>query len=405
MLFARVVLLLSSVVVVISASIPAILRENLTVSDIAEFRENLIHSSILYGILNATLENSMGGSVCERELEMLFEGVNTEELWALKVIDASASVPEAFIWGSNFWLGSRQECNSVSNSIELTLTDAPETDALVYAKAPYPMDYRVVYLNISTVLQVDAKFTVKPILHLGLCMPQSCSNSEVIEAFERYTYKALVSAFATYRVHPNVTGIKKPSLTWSLLLRPELIAFIVFCGTIVALMLIQGLSSFTQSDCNGNEKKSSVGIFLDCFAFRCNMSYIFRTSTPNSISAIAGIRSIVCLWIVAFHVLYYGLHYSESASLFLANSQGLLYQVFWAAVIYVDVFFALSAFLLVYNILGNIELQHEIQGNGFGKNVVLFGKHVLHRYIRLTPALLATVLQTEFSFHSVITKY
>lgn len=56
-----------------------------------------------------------------------------------------------------------------------------------------------------------------------------------------------------------------------------------------------------------------------------------------------------------------------------------------------------SAFLLVYNILGNIELQNEIQGNGFGKNVVLFGKHVLHRYIRLTPALLATVLQTEFA--------
>lgn len=65
----------------------------------------------------------------------------------------------------------------------------------------------------------------QPILHLGLCMPQSCSNSEVIEAFERYTYKAPVSAFATYQVHPNVTGIKKPSLTWSLLLRPELIAF------------------------------------------------------------------------------------------------------------------------------------------------------------------------------------
>lgn len=84
MLFARVALLLSSVGVVISASIPGILRENLTVSDIAEFRENLIHSSILYGILNATLENSVDGSVCERELEMLFEGVNTEELWALK---------------------------------------------------------------------------------------------------------------------------------------------------------------------------------------------------------------------------------------------------------------------------------------------------------------------------------
>ncbi|XP_059609998.1 O-acyltransferase like protein-like [Phlebotomus argentipes] len=125
------------------------------------------------------------------------------------------------------------------------------------------------------------------------------------------------------------------------------------------------------------------------------MSYIFRTSTPNSISAIAGVRSVVCLWIVLFHILYYGLHYSESASLFLANSQGLLYQVIWSAVIYVDVFFALSAFLLVYNFLGNIELQNEIQGSNLGANVVLFGKHVLHRYVRLTPALLATILQTE----------
>ncbi|GAB0090979.1 hypothetical protein DMENIID0001_057670 [Sergentomyia squamirostris] len=372
--------------------------ENRTFSESeVKFRDNLVHSSILYGILNATLsqEGNIVSSVCDTELKLLYEGVNAKEVWALKVIDASGSVPEAFIWGSNFWLGSRQECNSLVDPIDLTLTDALITDHLIYAQAPFTFDYRVVFINISTALQIDAKFNVEPLLHLGLCVPQSCSNFEIRNIVDFYTNQPALNAFSTYSIDPIVTGVKKPSITLSFILRPEVIALFVLGGIIVALMLIEGLSRSTRHDCNGNEKQSTVTLFLECFNFRSNLTYIFRTSTPNSISVLGGIRSIVCLWIIGFHIVYYGLHYSESASLFLANSQGFLYQVIWTAVIYVDVFFAISSFLLVYNILGNIELQNEIQGNDFTENFLLFTKYILHRYIRLTPALLAIIFQTE----------
>uniref|UniRef100_A0A1B0CRE8 Nose resistant-to-fluoxetine protein N-terminal domain-containing protein n=1 Tax=Lutzomyia longipalpis TaxID=7200 RepID=A0A1B0CRE8_LUTLO len=392
--------ILCSVVVVNGANVPEILRKNRTVSEEVEFRENLIHSSILYGILNATItdirQRNESESLCDLQLNAIYEGVNSEELWALKALDASATTPEAYMWSSNFWLGSRQECNSLTEHIDLTLTDEPTTEELVYATPPFAVDYRVIYLNISTTLQIDAKFNVRPLLHLGLCLPQSCSNSQIFKAVERYTQQRPTNAFATYHIQPKVIAVKTPSLPVSLLFRPEVIALVVLCSIIMTLMIIRGLSvGASEADCSGGNEKSSALLFLECFAFRKNLSYIFEATTPKSISAIAGVRTIVCLWIVAFHILYYGLHYSESPSLFLANSQGIFYQVIWSAVIYVDVSFALSGFLLAYNFLGNVEVQNEIQGNSFMENFVLFCKHLLHRYVRLTPALFATVLQTE----------
>lgn len=52
------------------------------------------------------------------------------------------------------------------------------------------------------------------------------------------------------------------------------------------------------------------------------------------------------------------------------------------AVVCVDTFFVVSAYILTINFLRNAKLQLTIEANSFLANLWLFAKHVLHRYLR-----------------------
>lgn len=127
--------------------------------------------------------------------------------------------------------------------------------------------------------------------------------------------------------------------------------------------------------------------------------------------ATSNFRSIGCFLILIFHVNWY-MHYTvHNASMMFVYGEQMLWQwvgttpiivdafftirlvcalfyslllvvVLKILVVYIGCYFYFSGLLLSYNFLRNEAKLNEIRANTFVENIKLFGKQLLHRYIR-----------------------
>ncbi|XP_043488912.1 uncharacterized protein LOC122515577 [Polistes fuscatus] len=85
-----------------------------------ETKELKIRTMPVYAMLaNAELLNS---TQCRKELIEFREAIDQQLFWSLKVIDASGEPVSGFIYGSNYWLGSRSQCEDAKNGDLLVLS-------------------------------------------------------------------------------------------------------------------------------------------------------------------------------------------------------------------------------------------------------------------------------------------
>lgn len=96
------------------------------------------------------------------------------------------------------------------------------------------------------------------------------------------------------------------------------------------------------------------------------------------------------------HISWYSFFTMNTTDLFLAVERSDI-QIFNNSALLVDAFFAISGFLVVYNFLNNSKRVLEISENGVIKNVLVFGKLLFHRYLRLTPILIVVMLLGEIT--------
>lgn len=93
------------------------------------------------------------------------------------------------------------------------------------------------------------------------------------------------------------------------------------------------------------------------------------------------------MWVMLFHVVFYSMFTYDNLPELFQSLDGFAVQGVLAIVLYVDVFFVLSGCLLAYNFVGNADQLRRIR-TGTGYEVCgTYVRQVLHRYLRLTPAL------------------
>lgn len=82
---------------------------------------------------------------------------------------------------------------------------------------------------------------------------------------------------------------------------------------------------------------------LMCFRFSVNFKTVMSLENSNSsssfITVMAGMRSIVCLWITVFHVYYYSLFAISNTPFIFAKLETFPLQPILQACFYVDIFF------------------------------------------------------------------
>ncbi|XP_035904568.1 nose resistant to fluoxetine protein 6-like [Anopheles stephensi] len=387
--------------------------------------EVLKHTSVLYGLISIAERDELSER-CYRELQRVYHGIQQKEIWAMKVLDASGSQEPGFMWGHNHWIGSEKGCESTRTPLSITLSDRYRRNMkrnLVTALAPFELDYRIVFAKHQSAWQVDVKFQSENILHIGVCIPRSCTNDELHNLTARYFDENLVLAQDIYEFKPNVLHVKNTALDRAFWSKPSV--FIIGLSLAFTLLMVYLAHSREQrllEEKNNNhttgpttvpgvaasadgglaEESTFLDRVIDSFNLRKNLNTIFRTDTgPQSLPVICGMKSICCFLILCFHMQWYTFYTVHNPSVMLHYAEQIRFQLVSNAPLLVDVFFAISGFLLSYNFIRNRSKVQEVKANTLWENGKLYGKMLLHRYLRLSPMYLFVTVLGELT-HSYI---
>ena len=119
---------------------------------------------------------------CENSFDLIKKGIDENEIWAIKVLDASGRTQPGFVWGNSFWLGSKRACEMLNNpkriplplsSSRLMLPHIPEIATKV------PVEYRMFHASHTSPIQFDSDTFEFVGLHIGLCFPKACHEEEI----------------------------------------------------------------------------------------------------------------------------------------------------------------------------------------------------------------------------------
>lgn len=79
---------------------------------------------------------------------------------------------------------------------------------LIREVASFEVDYRIVYAKHHSPWQIEIKFHTENLLHIGLCLPKSCSNSEVHNLTQEYLNSRMLDAQNIFEFESDVLLVK-----------------------------------------------------------------------------------------------------------------------------------------------------------------------------------------------------
>uniref|UniRef100_A0A1A9ZAU2 Nose resistant-to-fluoxetine protein N-terminal domain-containing protein n=1 Tax=Glossina pallidipes TaxID=7398 RepID=A0A1A9ZAU2_GLOPL len=357
---------------------------------------HLERSSIVFGLIKVANASNVS-SRCHFHLKNIERGVLRKDSWAIKVLDASGTKPPGFVFGQNFWLGSREGCGAVRRPLGITLSaNFPRImhNTLISETAPFEVDYRVIYLKHNSPWQVELKVMSEQIVHIGLCLPSSCANSEIQKLMSTYVQQGPFVENDIYDIKPEVVYMKDLKINKSLYQRAS---FKIFSACLIFTLTMTVMASFIrkkrlpkqtsdEATCEPVIVLSSLPLsiqhFVSCFDIQENWSKLFTTKPDNnSIAVIDGLRSICAIWLMLFHVMWFMYFTVNNKPVLVAYAETGTFQYLSAAPILVDVFFTISGFLQVHNFLSNSRKLEAIRANNFWQNAKQFAKMLTRRYL------------------------
>ncbi|XP_017466587.1 PREDICTED: nose resistant to fluoxetine protein 6-like [Rhagoletis zephyria] len=393
--------------------------------------------------LGAQQENA---TRCGRELELLLKAVARKEFWSLKVLDSFGAPPKSFSWGNLHWFASQRQCIDLNSPYAVAFSPAYLHTYRINPfniTSPFPLRLTMLYMRFATPHYIDLRLPYESFIHIGLCLPQSCSVSAVQRYTDEYFRRGDFLMQRDFELQLQSVAARAPSFSLDFFKQTGTIISITIITTLLLLICLAEIVhrskeklelqqllhtkapnvAPTKADgCMGtanvsleqrNErtcttKSSTLEELLLCFRLVENCRRALQPERPNSnsnfLSVIAGVRTIICLWVSTFHVYYYSVFALSNAPMMFAVLANFLNQPLLQAVVFVDVFFIMSALLLVYNFLSAEAKLKTIRQNNFVQNTKLFGRRVLHRYLRLTPMLIVTMLLSDI-FYDLINTY
>ncbi|KAH8401428.1 hypothetical protein KR009_005366 [Drosophila setifemur] len=385
----------------------------------AQHEPHLIRSSVIFGLTKVANESNVSPS-CHAHLQQVQRGILSKQPWAMKVLDASGTKPSGFVFGQNYWLGSREACRGVQKPVGVTLSRNYERVmhySILTQSSPFAMDYRVIYLRHSSPWQVEIKVMSEQVLHIGLCLPSACGSEEVKQLTRDYVAGGTFAEDDIFDMRPEVLYMKDLKLSEGFFQRPTFKLVVASLLVTGALMLCaQQLRVAKRGDepdpglapveselwqaMDSLLKWQPLQNVVSCFDVANNWGRIsaMRENRPGEIPIMNGLRSVCAFWILIFHVVWYMYFTVHNKTVLLSYAEKIFFQYVSTAPLLVDVFFTISGFLQTYNFLRNSKQLETVRHNGLWGNMKLFGKILFHRYLRLGPLYLMVVGSVDLAF-------
>ncbi|KAG5870003.1 hypothetical protein JTB14_018075 [Gonioctena quinquepunctata] len=284
----------------------------------------------------------------EKCSELFRDGNFTEKIY----FDASAKLPEGIDHGRFFDLGNFDECY---NHVEYNNED---TQYGKYCLGFMGIGNSSEFPLIKFQFEKDGYFGV----YTGFCLSSHCTKEDFSKVFYKHS-------FAEERCVSKITDKKMTSGGYSTITLIAIIATMIICSTLYDMVLRYAV-------------KEPAHPSLVIFSAMKNSEKVFATSNnPNQILCLNGIRSISMMWIISHHEFLTKIagpigNYNEVVKFFYTTGDLLLHQT----PLTVDSFLTLAGILTAYTLMKKKEI-----------NLI---ECYIHRYFRLTPALMMMVLVT-----------
>ncbi|XP_044756776.1 nose resistant to fluoxetine protein 6 isoform X2 [Coccinella septempunctata] len=401
----------------------------------------------------------------------------------LELADASGKYSSGWFFGNHYWTGSRILCENiyseenVKTSVSMNSVRLPreaevrrtpkspsqgveyESTSIWTSSSPFPVDFFMLRLHLRTNFTTDNK-----IIHVGLCMPASCSDKDV-DRIVRETSKG------HFYVNVDVEAVRSHHdqfVLWMdktfilLCLVTTIIMIMLFIGTgydlysdhitkqrkkqstykLVNEQLKLGVTESDMKSTNGNHgiyiinksedansnlsegsneslnKNRNKSVFdfvvreiLLSFSVRMNMRIICDQSVgSDTIPVIHGLKSISMAWVILGHTCIIAFKYSDNMEFRRVIEKDFLFQTISNGAFSVDTFFFASGLLVSFlyfrtNAKGKLEPLTKGK-KGFSAGFLHFFGLVFYRFLRLTLPYLITlglvdVSMKWFNFNSV----
>lgn len=149
----------------------------------------------------------------------------------------------------------------------------------------------------SVYFSVQFKIMNENILHLGLCLPKSCTNGEIETLVQKY-FDEKSELLQFYKLEATVLNVKKQKFNPRFLLQKSILILVVIIAAVTWLTQSAGrLKKMKDLDANNNvasenEKKMSLtDEIIECFSYSDNVkSILSRETSKNSLKSISGLR-------------------------------------------------------------------------------------------------------------------
>ncbi|KAL6448102.1 hypothetical protein ACFW04_000260 [Cataglyphis niger] len=417
------------------------------------------------------------GVQCSKDITTYVKALKNEELWALKVDDASGRFTNGFFWGNSYFIGSATECEYIGQdysrknpkigreSIEevqefnteprkVINTGLSGSSMWVQTNSidvpPYRLGFYMMRLSINA-----SQYTTTRLIHLGVCLPFSCSASDVavigkLAAGEFATKHSLIEKV---RDQHNLYDMYTDPIFWILFGVSTIVLILMILGTgydyylsekvackknVIydlekhgkldnltngkVLNVADSSSNSAQPINNNNDRENDLQPtstteerqlnvleeLLLSFSVRANMKIICdRNVGKDTISTVHGLRAISMAWVILGHTCIVLFKYSDNMEYRKVVEKRFLFQTITNGAFSVDTFFFMGGLLvsfLYFRTNAKGDLKRLTQGTrGFVAGTLKFSGLLMYRFSRLTAPYMFVLGLVEISmkyFHT-----
>lgn len=397
---------------------------------------------------------------CVEDVEKYIKGLKSTESWALKMDDASGRYSTGWFWGNHFWTGSQSLCeniapkggsfitaNDTTARVQRNVDSKPTTTKLNNPSAgsgytpgkllytsipPFSVSFFMLRVNLNSSFTSEER-----ILHVGLCMPETCNDDDVkfileetsklsktitlkVEAVRSPLHHYSLWNDTTFKILCAVTAFVIMMLTvgtsYDLYLKhieDSKRVLTINCTTYTNpnkmndRILDMHIQDKTKNKCNlyvvnnnnGPEPMESMPLgeehlclsilkdLILSFSVRINMKHICdRSVGSDTISVIHGLKSISMAWVILGHTCLVAFKYSDNMEYRKVVQKEFLFQTVTNGAFSVDTFFFTSGLLVSFlyfrtNAKGKLDTLGQ---KGLLSGIFHFFGLIFYRFARLT---------------------
>ncbi|XP_070527508.1 nose resistant to fluoxetine protein 6-like [Cardiocondyla obscurior] len=367
----------------------------------------------------ASKSQLLNSTRCREELQNLQTAVDHRMLWSLKVLDASGVFkPVSFLFGNNYWMGSRSQCLDMTSTVFSLLSQQPIFNSTLFRdlqkELPFQLNYFVAHFAHNSTLQYRVNYSIEDVITLGLCLPASCTTQELSFILNViFNDKDILNDnfyFSDFQLI-QVKNLKNDN-NWLFTS-----TFYIFCvylgitllmtaiGTVYEILIHKKRVKMNETQQHGETRTNSVlreesklGKVLMCFSVYRNTKEIFSTKLDtDAIPVIHGLKFLSIIIIIFYHYFLYTWD-SIDNKVWIWNifDKYFSYLINYFSIC-VDVYFFSSGCLVTYLYLSNRTNKTLSKSIQCKENLIEFFIYIIKRITRLTPAYMTALILWQLS--------